>query len=471
MSFLHRIANIVDECKNEYEDVKRQVSLKARDEALTGKGYFMLDEEYGKATKTTEAEQTFVNLLGYGDNLEFMQFLLTSKGLEGKLDLIYVDPPFYSKADYNIKLNLKSEKLDKEIKIKQTAYTDNWEGGLEDYLRMITLRLFLMRDLLSSTGSIWMHLDWHVAHYVKLIMDEIFGADNFVNEVIWNYKSGGTSNRRFARKHDTLLFYGKTKDYYFDVQKEKSYNRGYKPYHFKGVEEFQDELGWYTMVNMKDVWQLDMVGRTSAERTGYATQKPEALLSRILSSCTKEGDICADFFGGSGTLAAVAGKMNRSWITCDMGANSIVAQKKRMSKLGEHFQVYKQGALQQEDAEDCMMQEKNLVVALEEDDSNDQFILSLKEHKPAGCIMDRLKEEDRAVVEEALGQDPLCTVDSWSVDYNFDGSVHRPDEIHYREKGKLKDSIEIKKKDVERKNISIRCLDVWGNEAKEIVKL
>lgn len=103
-------------------------------------------------------------------------------------------------------------------------------------------------------------------------MDEIFGEDNFVNEIIWHYKSGGSGKRHFSRKHDTILVYSKTKKYYFLPDKEKSYNRGFKPYRFKGVKEYKDDMGWYTMVTMKDVWNVDMVGRTSSERTGYATQ-------------------------------------------------------------------------------------------------------------------------------------------------------------------------------------------------------
>ena len=126
----------------------------------------------------------------------------------------------------------------------------------------------MMRDLLSDTGCLWVHLDWHAVHYVKVILDQIFGEKNFINEIIWTYKSGGANKRNFARKHDTLLFYSKTDNYIFNPQTEKSYNRGLRPYRFKGVEEYEDETGWYTIVNMKDVWSIDMVGRTSSERTG-----------------------------------------------------------------------------------------------------------------------------------------------------------------------------------------------------------
>ena len=235
------------------------------------------------------------NILVQGDNLPFMQFLLEQKNLQGKINLIYIDPPFFSKANYGSEIKLYSEKIKSIPVIKQKAYHDIWNNGMEEYLRMLYTRFLLIKELLTEDGCLWVHLDWHSVHYVKVLLDDIFGEKNFINEIIWNYKSGGVSKRRFARKHDTLLFYAKSSKYYFKAQKEISYNRDYKPYRFKGVAEYKDELGWYTMVNMKDVWQINMVGRTSAERTGYATQKPEKLIERILESCTREGDLCADF--------------------------------------------------------------------------------------------------------------------------------------------------------------------------------
>ena len=259
-------------------------------------------------------------LLVKGDNLELMKRLPAES-----LQLVYIDPPFFSGANYRT-----SEKAE--------AYSDIWEGGLKEYLEMLAVRFFYIRELLTDEGCLWVHLDWHAVHYVKIMLDEIFGADNFVNEIVWQYKSGGSCKRHFARKHDTLLFYSKSKRYYFNLPKEKSYNRGLKPYKFKGVEEFEDELGWYTMVNMKDVWQIDMVGRTSGERTGYATQKPEALLTRIIESCSRPGDTVADFFGGAGTLAAVAAKTGRSFISCDIGSQALAAQQSRLAALGANYE-------------------------------------------------------------------------------------------------------------------------------------
>lgn len=241
------------------------------------------------------------------DNLEIMRSLARSD-FKGKFQMIYMDPPFYSGAKYFSRRSDGSKKL---------AYSDVWGSGLLEYLEMIAKRILIAKELLSDDGLIWIHLDYRAVHYVKIIMDEIFGMENMVNEIVWGYRSGGASGRRFARKHDIILLYSKTKEYKFNPQKEKSYNRGAQPYHFKGVKEYEDENGWYTLVNMRDVWEIPMVGRTSGERTGYATQKPEKLIRRIVLASTDVGDLCGDFFAGSGTLGAVCIGLGRSFVLCD----------------------------------------------------------------------------------------------------------------------------------------------------------
>ena len=269
-----------------------------------------------------------MNQFVFGDNLDYMKYLINEGDMKGKIQQIYIDPPFYSKSNYEAWVK---DPKDENVKIKKKAYEDIWKEGMEEYLKMLAIRFMLMRDLLTDEGTIWVHLDWHGSHYVKVLLDEIFGEKNFINEIVWTYKSGGSSKTHFARKHDTILVYSKSPKYYINIPKEKSYNRGFKPYRFKGVEEFQDERGWYTMVNMKDVWSIDMVGRTSKERTGYATQKPEALLERIILAGSREKDIVADFFCGSATTASVAQKLGRRFIISD---NSQVAIESATERLG-----------------------------------------------------------------------------------------------------------------------------------------
>lgn len=254
----------------------------------------------------------------FGDNLEYMRTIE-----DGSVDFIYIDPPFFSAADYYTGQGRK-------------AYCDKWKGGMDEYLDMLRPRLMEMKRILKYSGSIAVHLDWHAVHYVKVLMDGIFGPENFVNEIIWAYKSGGAGRRSFSKKHDNILLYSKTSEYYFCPQKEKSYNREGRPYHFKGVEEFCDEDGrWFTLVNRKDVLSIDMVGRTSAERNGYATQKPEALLSVLLESCCPPVGLCADFFAGSGTLGSCALKSGRSCLLCDSSEEARAAILKRIDGILE----------------------------------------------------------------------------------------------------------------------------------------
>ena len=269
-----------------------------------------------------------------GDNLEIMRAWYYDEEIKGKIKLFYLDPPFFSMSDYDAVINTD------DGKIKSKAYKDSWEEGMKGYLKMLYPRVYLMKELMAEDGLIFIHVDWHAAHFVRMMMDDIFGGDSFINEIIWQYKSGGSSKKHFARKHDNIFLYSKGKKYQLNIPKEKSYNRGLKPYRFKGVEEFKDEIGWYTLVNMKDVWEIDMVGRTSSERTGYATQKPEQLMARIIESASKEGDLVADPFCGSGSFGVAAAKLGRSFLMADSGQLAIKVSTDRLLKEGFAFQYW-----------------------------------------------------------------------------------------------------------------------------------
>jgi DNA modification methylase len=260
------------------------------------------------------------NRLFWGDNLHVMRQLPSES-----IDLIYIDPPFFSGRQYNVIFGDQNE---------LRSFSDIWEGGMPGYLIWLNARLYEMKRLLKKTGSIYVHCDHHASHYIKVEMDKIFGHEAFINEVVWCYKSGGASPQRyFSRKHDTLLFYGRSGSYFFSPQQEKSYNRGLKPYRFAGVQEYQDDIGWYTLVGMKDYWELDMVGRTSSERIGYPTQKPEKLLERVIVACSAEGGVVADFFCGGGTTAAVAQRLKRRWIACDQSRVAVAITADRITRL------------------------------------------------------------------------------------------------------------------------------------------
>lgn len=292
------------------------------------------------------AATPWANRLIYGDNLLAMAALLAgdehTPSLRGQVDLIYIDPPFDSKADYRTKVTLPGVELEqKPTVIEQFAYSDTWNDGTASYLAMITPRLILMRELLADTGSIYVHLDWHVGHYVKLVMDEVFGKDNFQNELIWHFPSMSATRSTFPRKHNGIFFYKKGTTAYFDADAVRV------PYEEASIKVMQAGYGGglgtggvsvrqaYGNSDGKipdSVWRIPHVS-SGSENVEYATQKPGALLERIIKASSKEDMLVADFFGGSGTTAAVAEKLGRRWITTDLGKPACMIMRKRLIDL------------------------------------------------------------------------------------------------------------------------------------------
>ena len=277
-----------------------------------------------------------------------MQALLTGdkssnlEALRGKVDLIYIDPPFDSKADYRTKITLPGNEItQKPTTFEQFGYSDLWQKGTVSYLEYMYPRLLLMRELLSDKGSIYVHIDWHVGHYIKILLDDIFGKENFVNEIVWSYRSGGASKKTsLPRKHDNIFFYCKNpNNFSINFKTERQYLE--KP--FMGSK--QDSSGRYSVdtllrdvfegapyiINDTKIEQYNMrpVLNLSSERIGYATQKPEGFIKALIEIATNEGDLVCDFFGGSGTTAAVAERLGRRWITTDIGKPSNLVMRKR----------------------------------------------------------------------------------------------------------------------------------------------
>lgn len=338
-----------------------------------------------------DIDKTKMNRLIWGDNLLAMQALL-AQGYAGKIDLIYIDPPFLSSADYNFQLSVEGKQIDKEASIiERLAYTDTWEAGMDSFLDMLYPRLQLMKRLLSNDGSIYVHIDWHVSHYLKLILDEIFGYNNFVNEITWKRAdSHSDSKGKYSVVTDTILFYSKNLEHTWNEQynslSEKTINDWYKHidpetgrrynladcsspnprpnmmYNYKGVpyppngwryslekmqeldeqgrlhitkktikyKRYLDESKGVLMPNLwDDISQIRGYG-TTKERLDYPTQKPEALLERIIKASSNEGDLVADFFCGSGTTMAVADRLNRRWIGCNLDKVGIQVSRNRM---------------------------------------------------------------------------------------------------------------------------------------------
>lgn len=290
------------------------------------------------------SEAPWTNRLIYGDNLLVMQALLAgdpSTGLpsmRGKIDLIYIDPPYDSKANYGSKIKLPGVDIEsRPTVLEQFAYADTWSANLDGeeikgtiaYLKYMYPRIVLMHELLNELGSFFVHLDWHVGHYAKIIIDDIFGKDNFRNEIAWCYSGGATPKSCLPKKHDTILYYSKNADKY---AKSGFYNMPMKPYSQKGSGRRSDGSKYdLNALTPQTDWWVDLPAQNTQAKddTGYATQKPQALLERIIKMDCRENIVVADFFGGSGTTAAVAEKLGRRWITSDIGKPATMIMRKR----------------------------------------------------------------------------------------------------------------------------------------------
>ena len=344
-TLLEQLPEIVAKGRKQAEQIleslegKHRVSLQTREWVLPAKDSAMDDWIYNQQRQQHIGQQDWVNRLVYGDNLLAMAALLAgdehTPSLRGKVDLIYIDPPFDSKADYRTKVVLPDVELEQRPTVfEQFAYSDMWHNGTASYLEMITPRLILMRELLSDTGSIYVHLDWHVGHYVKIVMDEIFGKENLINEIIWCYSGPTPIKTAFARKHDVIFSFSKSQNYYFigDYIKHKSgvHNTGQVFGATDGNAEKVKELE--ERGKLLEDWWVDIytADRIRSEQVGYATQKPSKLLERIIKASCPENGLIADFNGGSGTTAAVAERLGRRWITSDIGKPACMIMRKRL---------------------------------------------------------------------------------------------------------------------------------------------
>lgn len=295
-----------------------------------------LKERYGTDHRGGKHDG-WINKIYWGDNLQVMSHLLGQ--YRGKVDLIYIDPPFDSKADYKKKISLRGKTATSDSSsFEEKQYGDIWTN--DEYLQFMYERLILCRELLSDTGSIYLHCDWHKSHHLRMLLDEVFGPSQFLNEITWLYKTGGASKSNWARKHDTLLFYAKSEGAQtFNPQKERSYmmhKYGFKKSDFK----IDPDTGLqYSMVYVRDVWDLPSVGSATSERTDYPTQKPVPLLERIIRGSSNPGDLVFDCFMGSGTTQAVAMKLGRRFIGADINLGAIQTTTKRLIGIQQELEA------------------------------------------------------------------------------------------------------------------------------------
>lgn len=254
----------------------------------------------------------------------------------GKVDLIYIDPPFMTGRDFMLG--------------SQLAYSDKWDGSLDTYLQWLYETLAMLHTLLAQDGSMYVHLDWRVVHYAKVMLDEIFGyslnaeGPGFKNEIIWQYQSGGRARQHYARKHDTILLYTRSEQYCFHAERVGERRGAQKRNHMRKELDADGQVHWTitsagrtysysedSLMTPSDVWNgISHLHQRDPERTGYATQKPEALLERILLASSEEDDLVLDACCGSGVTPAVAEQLGRRWIACDQSESAISITRARL---------------------------------------------------------------------------------------------------------------------------------------------
>ena len=282
------------------------------------------------------------NKLIWGDNHLVMSSLLDKFG--GAFELIYIDPPFATGADFSVSTIIGEEELDitkEQSLIEEKVYRDTWGNGDDSYIKMMYDRLVLMKELLSDKGSLFVHCDWHVGHYLKVLLDNIFGRRSLINEIAWCYTGPGSPGMsQFNRKHDTIFWVSKG-DWIFNSEDVRI------PHHEKTKENFRRGLqgSGFTVEDYElaakgkipeDWWEMAVASRYPVDgvfRTGYATEKPWPLIERIVKTASSKGGLVGDFFCGSGTTLAVAESLQRRWIGCDLGRFAIHITRKRMLGL------------------------------------------------------------------------------------------------------------------------------------------
>lgn len=306
-----------------------------------GKRPFNSTIYYPAQLKETHGQEVngWLNMIFWGDNLQVMSHLL--KKYRGQIDLVYIDPPFDSKADYKKKISLRKAALSSDSNVfEEKQYTDIWSN--DEYLQFMYERILLLRELLSPNGVICLHCDWHKSHLLRMILDEIFGANNIVNEIAWCYSRPSISaQKHFTRVHDTIWVYSKNKgnhtfnadevriDYSERTKDRNKYAAGGSKYAGGTNERQVNELGKIP----EDYWYIPIPPGNSNEILGYPTQKPIALLERIIKAFSNKNEVVFDCFMGSGTTQDVAMKLGRKFIGADINLGAIQTTTKRLLNI------------------------------------------------------------------------------------------------------------------------------------------
>lgn len=459
------------------------------------------------------------NQLLEGDNYLIMQALLAGNpstgepSLRGKINLIYIDPPFDSRADYHSQHKLSSALTGESTTIDQFAYSDTWKEGTVSYLCMLCPRLMLMKELLHPEGSIYVHIDWHVGHYVKILLDEIFGREQFRNEIVWQRDAVGKgakkTSKQWSRELESIYMYSKSDQMYFNqpyrqphqltytqlkefryqeengrkfkivtlgdysqasIEQMKSNNliytsstgKEYKKYY---LDEFQLAIGslWNDIANLSH-------GKNN-ERLNFDTQKPEKLLERIIEASTSKNGLVADFFSGSGTTAAVAERLGRKWITSDIGKAALLTSRNRLSRQCQTPFSYR--TLKSEHTDLFPVARLSLHTPIIEFQCEEWAIIHLElDHYCWTSSHQELMSQPE--VRNIVEKDPLALLEYWCVDSNYSGEVfvnrwrqHRNQTVMKGEDSRvaMKLSITIPRNQGKR-SLCVRAVDIFGFESQ-----
>lgn len=369
------------------------------------------------------------NLLLHGDSTEVISVLL-HEGYKGNLDLIYIDPPYLSRSNYYSGVEIESK--GKKYFLVREVFQDTWDSNLDNYLEHVYTILLLMKELLSYRGSIFVHLDWHASHYVKIIMDEIFSPHNFINEIIWCYGGGSGAKRYFHRKHDTILWYSLGKEYVFNPQyrpyTEKTVQRGLTK--VKGDKYHLNDNGammqdWWTDINK-------ILSPTARENLKFPTQKPVELLRRIIKTASLPGSIVGDFYAGSGSTLQACEDLGRKWIGCDLSPLAIQTCMYRMmrGKYGS-FKVKKLQSLVEEKKDNILIVKEPEVTKNKDQDL--KVKIELENYIPSSDNKNKISGEISFA----------SLIYFWEIDPCYDGKVFCSRFQIYRDKSVFDDKVSL----------------------------
>lgn len=468
---------------------------------------FHILDNYQPKDFDIKSEERWQNLLCWGENRAIINSLLDT--LENKISLIYIDPPFATGGDFNLKIQIGEDGK----YIDDIAYKDKWKEGLDSYLTFLYERLVKMKRLLAHNGSIYVHLDWHISHYVKLILDEIFGIENFRNEIIWAYPAASVKTRHFfIRSYDTILFYSKSNDYVFnnDPNIYMEYSNRVKnalkkdeqgTFYYRGGSHNGKKLSRKVYVVQegifpRDVWNdIPYIRANTSEYQGFSTQKPERLLKRIILASTNEKDIVADFFCGSGTTLAVAEKLGRRWVGSDINKYAIHISRKRILNISSSNDIlnWKKKYNKTSHSFKILSLEKEIEPQL----ISKEFLRKNAQIETVHTIQEspelniEIYQNDNSVIIELIHynnpylnlvskkiRDKITSfsdwIDYWAIDYNFNNHIFNNMWVSFRTPKKRELTLTSKPFLYDKPgkyNLSIKLIDIFGIETQKSYKI